>query len=232
MGWYYCSWWRELTDLDQWGITVPHAVDQILAWKMSVGVLCRRKRQHLKGHCKYKSKNSSSSCTKHGETSECLHSGEWWALPARFMKYIFRSYCIVALWRGTAVAFKNEHPIHAFLQNYTHRSWEHFGVTYRLNAPLFQYINVLVLQVSTDYRIWCVIGIVELAMFLLCVRPKSNIISLRQVTSLTISSSVVGLLPLASGQDSTKIGLEPQKLNIYGEQHGTLFLTTKERNKF
>jgi hypothetical protein len=30
----------------------------------------------------------------------------------------------------------------------------------------------------------------------------------------------------------TKTGFEPQKLNIYWEQQGTLFLTTKETNKF
>jgi hypothetical protein len=30
----------------------------------------------------------------------------------------------------------------------------------------------------------------------------------------------------------TKIGFEPQKLNIYGEQQGTLFLTTKETKTF
>jgi hypothetical protein len=30
----------------------------------------------------------------------------------------------------------------------------------------------------------------------------------------------------------TKIGFEPQKINIYGEQQGTLFLTTKETKKF
>jgi hypothetical protein len=30
----------------------------------------------------------------------------------------------------------------------------------------------------------------------------------------------------------TKIGLEPQKLNIYSEQQGTVFLTTKETKKF
>jgi hypothetical protein len=30
----------------------------------------------------------------------------------------------------------------------------------------------------------------------------------------------------------TKIGFEPQKLNIYGEQQGTLFLTIKETKKF
>jgi hypothetical protein len=30
----------------------------------------------------------------------------------------------------------------------------------------------------------------------------------------------------------TKIGFEPQKLNIYGEQQGTLILTTKETKKF
>jgi hypothetical protein len=34
---------------------------------------------------KQKSKNSSSSGTEYGETGECLHSGEWWALPAAFM---------------------------------------------------------------------------------------------------------------------------------------------------
>jgi hypothetical protein len=30
----------------------------------------------------------------------------------------------------------------------------------------------------------------------------------------------------------TKIGFEPQKLNIYGEQQATLVLTTKETKKF
>jgi hypothetical protein len=30
----------------------------------------------------------------------------------------------------------------------------------------------------------------------------------------------------------TKIGFKPQKWNIYGEQQGTLFLTTKEKKKF
>jgi hypothetical protein len=35
---------------------------------------------------------------------------------------------------------------------------------------------------------------------ILCVRLESNIIALHQVTSLIISSPVVGLLPLASGQ--------------------------------
>jgi hypothetical protein len=30
----------------------------------------------------------------------------------------------------------------------------------------------------------------------------------------------------------TKIGFEQQKLIIYGEQQGTLFLTTKETKKF
>jgi hypothetical protein len=30
----------------------------------------------------------------------------------------------------------------------------------------------------------------------------------------------------------TKIGFEQQKLNIYDEQQGTLFLTTEETNKF
>jgi hypothetical protein len=45
-------------------------------------------KQHLRGHCKHKSKNSSSSGTEYGETNECLHSGEWWALPAPLMKGI------------------------------------------------------------------------------------------------------------------------------------------------
>jgi hypothetical protein len=36
MGWYYCSWYRELTDLHHWNITVPHAVDQLVAWKTDV----------------------------------------------------------------------------------------------------------------------------------------------------------------------------------------------------
>jgi hypothetical protein len=36
MGWYYCSWWWKLTDLDQGDITVPHAVDQLVAWKTDV----------------------------------------------------------------------------------------------------------------------------------------------------------------------------------------------------
>jgi hypothetical protein len=40
---------------------------------------------------------------------------------------------------------------------------------------------------------------------LFCVRLESNIISLYQVTSLTISSPVVGLLPLATGQDFNRI---------------------------
>jgi hypothetical protein len=31
---------------------------------------------------------------------------------------------------------------------------------------------------------------------------------------------------------ATKIGFEPQKWNIYVEQQGTLFLTTKETKKF
>jgi hypothetical protein len=50
-------------------------------------------------------------------------------------------------------------------------------------------------------------------------RLESNIISLCQVTRLTISNPVVGLLPLASGQafkfgqlnSVTKIGFEPQR---------------------
>jgi hypothetical protein len=44
--------------------------------------------QHLRVHCKHKSKNSSSSGAEYGEMSECLHSGEWWALPAPFMNFI------------------------------------------------------------------------------------------------------------------------------------------------
>jgi hypothetical protein len=31
---------------------------------------------------------------------------------------------------------------------------------------------------------------------------------------------------------ATKIGFEPQKLNIYSEEQGTLFLTTTETKKF
>jgi hypothetical protein len=33
MAWYYCSWQRELTDLNQWDIIVSHATDQLVVWK-------------------------------------------------------------------------------------------------------------------------------------------------------------------------------------------------------
>jgi hypothetical protein len=60
-----------------------------VAWKLDcVAVLCRRKRKYLRSHCKRKSNNSSSSGTEYGDTSECLHSGEWWALPAPIMNSI------------------------------------------------------------------------------------------------------------------------------------------------
>jgi hypothetical protein len=50
---------------------------------------------NISGQCKHKSKNSSSSGTEYGETSEFLHSGEWWALPAPFMECIqVLLYCI------------------------------------------------------------------------------------------------------------------------------------------
>jgi hypothetical protein len=42
-----------------------------------------------------------------------------------------------------------------------------------------------------------------MAVLCVCVWLESNTVSLCQVTSLTISSSVIGLLPLASGQADT-----------------------------
>jgi hypothetical protein len=44
--------------------------------------------KHLRDHWKYKSKTSSSSGTEYGETSEYLHSGEWWARPEPFTNSI------------------------------------------------------------------------------------------------------------------------------------------------
>jgi hypothetical protein len=46
------------------------------------------KKYNSRGHYKHKSKNSSSNGAEYGETSVCLHSGEWWAIPAPFMNYI------------------------------------------------------------------------------------------------------------------------------------------------
>jgi hypothetical protein len=62
-------------------------------------------------------------------------------------------------------------------------------------SPLFCYRRFFYLN-SIKYYVMFVI--VQPAV--LCSRLESNVFSLRQVTTLTMSSPVVGLLPLASGQ--------------------------------
>jgi hypothetical protein len=66
---------------------VPHAVDQLVPRETDV-CWCTASEKDLTGHCKHKSKNSSSSGTEYGVTSECLHSGQWLAFPPPFMKCI------------------------------------------------------------------------------------------------------------------------------------------------
>jgi hypothetical protein len=81
-------------------ITVPHAVDQLVARKTDMcWCIVPEKGKHLRGHCKHKSKNSFSSGTEYGETSECLHSGEWWALE-HLLWTVFQVllYCSIAKW--------------------------------------------------------------------------------------------------------------------------------------
>jgi hypothetical protein len=51
-------------------------------------ILPGRMGQHLRGYCKHKSKKSLSNGTEYGEMSECLHSGEWWAVTATFVNCI------------------------------------------------------------------------------------------------------------------------------------------------
>jgi hypothetical protein len=46
------------------------------------------KKYKSRDHYKHKSKNSSSNGTECGETSVCLHSGEWRAIPAPFINCI------------------------------------------------------------------------------------------------------------------------------------------------
>jgi hypothetical protein len=98
MGWYYCSWQRELNDLDQWDITVPHAVDQLVEWITDLcWCIVPEKRQHLTSYCKHKSKNSFFEWNKIWWNEWMLAFRRMAGTSRTFYELYFRFYCVVAL---------------------------------------------------------------------------------------------------------------------------------------